>query len=77
MLVFFGGLLFLIGLVSLISLLVYAYKEFKKDETKTSKKVFFLILGILDILFGTESLGGFVLLLSIWAILVGFLLITS
>jgi hypothetical protein len=37
--VMFGGfILFLIGIVSFISLLVYGYKEFKADESKTQKK---------------------------------------
>lgn len=48
MLVLGGSILFLIGLVSFISLFVYGYKEFNKDETKTSKKVFLLILELLD-----------------------------
>lgn len=70
-----GFFLFLIGIVSLISLLVYGYKEFKKDETKTSKKVLFLILGLLDIFFGTGSLEGLALLLSVGAILIGLLML--
>ncbi|MFJ8261186.1 hypothetical protein ACIQ4I_04385 [Rummeliibacillus sp. NPDC094406] len=70
--VFVGLLLLLIGLVSLIFLLVYAYKEFKEDDDEKSKKIFFLILGILDILFGT---GGFALILSLGAILIGIVLI--
>ncbi|MFH0068388.1 hypothetical protein [Peribacillus sp. NPDC056705] len=76
MVMFVGLLLFLIGLVSFISFLVYAYIEFKKDETKTSKKVVFLILGIIDILF-TESIEGFLLILSLGAILIGIVLITG
>ncbi|MFE3975884.1 MULTISPECIES: hypothetical protein [unclassified Peribacillus] len=50
----FGGfILFFIGLVSFISLLIYGYKDFKADESKTSNKVIFLVLGILDTFFGT------------------------
>ena len=72
MLVIVGLLLLLIGWISLIFLLVYAYKEFKEDETKKSKKAFFLILGILDIILGT---GGFVLILSLGSILIGLVLL--
>jgi Ca2+/Na+ antiporter len=66
--VIFGSILFLIGIVVFISILVYGYKDFKEDDSKTSKKVFFLLLGIIDILF---SMGGFGLLLSLCAILIG------
>lgn len=69
-----GFILFLIGLVSFISLLVYGYKEFKKDKTKTSKKVLFGVLGLLDTFFGAGSLEGFALLLSLGAILIGLVL---
>ncbi|MDV7767458.1 hypothetical protein N9I19_23440 [Peribacillus sp. CSMR9] len=70
--VFGGFILFLIGIVSFISLLVYGYKEFKADESKTSKKVIFLILGILDTFFGTGGeLAGLALILSLAAILIG------
>jgi len=69
---FVGFLFFLIGLLSFIFLLAYAYKEFKEDETKKSKKAFFLILGILDIILGT---GGFVLILSLGSILIGLVLL--
>jgi len=51
MVMFGGTILFLIGIASLISLLVYGYKEFKADESKTSKKAVFLVLGILDTFF--------------------------
>ncbi|WP_335575799.1 hypothetical protein [Neobacillus vireti] len=71
--VMFGGvILFLIGIVSFISLLVYGYKEFKADESKTPKKVIFLVLGILDTFFGTGGeLTGLALILSLAAILIG------
>lgn len=67
-----GGILFLIGIVSFISLLVYGYKEFKADKSKPSKKVLFGVLRILDIFFGSGGeLVGFALLLSLSAILIG------
>ena len=72
MVMFSGIILFLIGIVSFISLLVYGYKEFKADESKTSKKAVFLVLGILDTFFGTGGeLTGFALILSLAAILIG------
>lgn len=76
MLAFVGVVLFLIGLVSFVLLLVYGYREFSKDETKKSKKLFFLILGLLDI-FTPSSLSGFALILSIVAILFGIVFITG
>jgi len=72
MVLFGGSILFLIGIVSFISLLVYGYKEFKTDESKKSKKVILLVLGILDTFFGTGGeLAGFALILSLAAILIG------
>lgn len=70
MLLLGGSILFLIGLVSFISLLVYDNKEFKKDETKTSKKVFVIILELFDIFFGTGGLECLALLLSLGAIII-------
>ncbi|WP_144568878.1 hypothetical protein [Neobacillus bataviensis] len=69
----FGGvILFLIGIVSFTMLLVYGYKELKADESRTSKKVFFIVLGLLDTFFGTGGeLVGFAFLLSLAAILIG------
>jgi hypothetical protein len=69
----FGGvILFLIGIVLFISLWVYGYKEYKADESKTSKKVIFQVLGILDIFFGTGGgLEGLALMISLAAILIG------
>jgi len=72
MVMFGGTILFLIGIASLILLLVYGYKEFKADESKTSKKAVFLVLGILDTFFGTGGeLIGFALIVSLAAILIG------
>ncbi|PKR86066.1 hypothetical protein [Heyndrickxia camelliae] len=76
MLVMLGVVLLIIGLASAIYLLSYGYKEFKKDETKKSKKVFFLIIGLSEIL-SPSSLSGFAFLLSLGAILIGIVLITS
>ncbi|MEH7075920.1 hypothetical protein [Neobacillus drentensis] len=60
------------GLASFIALSVYIYKEFKSDDSKTSKKVLFVFLGILDTFFGSggEFLG-FALIISLAAILIG------
>ncbi|WHY64437.1 hypothetical protein [Neobacillus sp. SuZ13] len=68
-----GGLIvFLIGLASFIALSVYIYKELKSDDSKTSKKVLFVFLGILDTFFGSGGeLVGFALIISLAAILIG------
>lgn len=63
MLIFVGVILFLLGLVPFASLLVFGYKEFKKDESKTSKKTFFIILGLLDTFTGPSSLSGLALMI--------------
>ena len=76
MLVFVGVVLILLGLVSYISLLISAYREFKKDDTKTSEKMLFLIVASLEIL-SPSSLSGFALMLSLVAILIGLALITG
>jgi formate-dependent nitrite reductase membrane component NrfD len=70
-----GVVLFLIGLVSFISLWIFVYKELKKEETETSKKVLNLILGLLDTFISPSSLSGFALVLSLLAILIGLALI--
>lgn len=71
-----GVVLLLIGLVSFISLWIYVYKELIKDETETSKKLFNLILGLLDTFISPSSFSGFALVLSLLAILIGIALIT-
>ncbi|MCM3118777.1 hypothetical protein M3610_26725 [Neobacillus sp. MER 74] len=71
-----GVVLLLLGLVSFISLWIFVYKKLKKDETKTSRKVFNLILGLLDTFISPSSLSGFALVLSLLAILIGLALIT-
>lgn len=71
-----GVVLLLIGLISSITLLISGYKEFKKDETKTSKKVLFLILDFLEI-FNPNSLNGFAFMLSLVAIVIGLILING
>jgi hypothetical protein len=68
--------LLLIGLVSFISLWIFVYKEIKKDETETSKKIFNLLLGLLDTFISPSSLSGFALVLSLLAIIIGIALIT-
>jgi hypothetical protein len=73
---FVGVGLLLIGLVSFISLWIFVYKEIKKDETETSKKIFNLLLGLLDNFISPSSLSGFALVLSLLAILIGIALIT-
>lgn len=67
----FGGIiLFLIGLASFISLLVYGYKEFKADESNTSQKVLLVVIELLEFFSG---IGGvvFALLLSFAVIIMG------
>jgi hypothetical protein len=71
-----GVVLLFIGLLSFISLWIFVYKELKKDETETSKKVFNLILGLLDTFISPSSLSGFALVLSLLAILIGLAIIT-
>lgn len=76
MLVFVGVVLILSGLVSILLFLISWYKEFKKDDTKTSEKVLFLIVAPLEIL-SPSSLSGFAFMLSLVAILIGLALITG
>ena len=76
LLVWVGVVLLLVGVVSSIYLMISGYKDFKKDETKTSKKVLLLIIGLSEI-FSPSTPSGFGLLLSIVAILFGIVLITG
>ncbi|WP_066070797.1 hypothetical protein [Neobacillus soli] len=75
MIIFVGIVLLFIGLISAVSLLISAYKEFKKDENKkTSNKVLFLVSVFLESI-SPSSLSGFAFLLSIVAIVIGIALL--
>jgi hypothetical protein len=73
MLVLFGVILILIGLISAISLLISGYKELKKEEKKRSKVLFVFVA--LSEIFSPSSLSGFAFMLSLVAILIGIALI--
>lgn len=78
MLVVTGCLLILIGLISLVFSLVYAYKKFKKDNSSAKRDFFDLFINLLDIfsaLDGPKSLVSFVTAISLGAIIIGIILI--
>jgi hypothetical protein len=67
--IFAGVILLLIGLVSSISLLIFSYKEFKKEKNKKDKGLF--IAGVLTEILSPTSISGFSFMLSLVAILIG------
>ncbi|MBM7691139.1 putative membrane protein [Peribacillus deserti] len=75
MLVLLGVILIFIGLISAISIFINGYKELKKEEKKTSKGLF-IIVGLSEIL-SPSSLSGLAFFLSLVAILIGIVMITS
>jgi uncharacterized membrane protein YczE len=78
MLVIAGWFLILMGMISTISSLVYAYKKFKKNDSNPIRNIFGVFINILDIfsaLDNPKSFVSFILAFSLGAIIIGFKLI--